>query len=602
MYFVIILLLLVAVLFAIDLIRPDLIALFALCMLIFGGILTADEALSAFGNTTVVMVATLFIIGKGLSTTGITQAIGNNISLRIKTGQQNLLISVIMGTVGSIGAFMSSTGIVALFVPVVKRIATINNFNIKNLLMPLAYAGLISGMMTLISTAPNLIVSEELSNQGYEPFNMLDFTPIGISMLIAAILYFRFKGYFTKNKETEVVNLGSERMKSLLKKYNIDGEIFRLLITKDSPYLNWTVSDTNLRKHYNINILGIEAGEGFANSMTVVRKDTILRLGQILYVNGFSKDIENVCSDKKLQLLAYKGVHSSLLKQQIGLAELVIPFNSGFIDETIESVGAKRFTQFNILGSKRLKSYSLNNLKKHQVKTGESLLILGSRDDIAELNNNNNDYIVFNIPFEHNTKINSRKATTAIVITVAMIVMLVINFIPPVLTILAAALLMVTTKCLSMEQAYQSINWSTIVLIAAMLPFASALEKTGGINLIVDSVISIFGKGSPYLLLAGLFIATVLFGSFLSNTATAVIFAPIGIKIAEASSISPYPVAMTIAIAASSAFLTPIASPVNMLVVSPGNYKFRDFVVTGLPMFVIALIISLLIIPAIFPF
>ncbi len=602
MYFVIILLVVVAVLFASDIIRPDLIALCALCILIFSGILSTEEALSAFGNTTVVMVATLFIIGKGLSTTGITQAIGNNISLKIKTGQQNLLISVIMGTVGTIGAFMSSTGIVALFVPVVKRIATVNYFNIKALLMPLAYAGLISGMMTLISTAPNLIVSEELSNQGYTPFNMLDFTPIGISMLIAAILYFRFKDFFTKRKDPEVINLGSERMKSLLKKYNIEGEIFRLLITKESPYANRTVSDTNLRKHYNINILGIEAGEGFANSMTTVGKDTILRVGQILYVNGIDKDIEHVCRDKNLQLLEYKGVHSSMLKQQIGLAELVIPFNSGFIDETIENVGMNRFGQFNILGSKRLKSYSLDNLKNHQIKTGESLLILGSRDDIAKLNNNSDDYIVFNIPFEQSSDINHRKATTAITITLAMIIMLVINIVPPVLCILAAALLMVGTRCLSMEQAYQSINWSTVILIAAMLPFASALDKTGGINLIVDNVMQIFGKGSPYMLLTGLFVVTVLTGSFLSNTATAVIFAPIGIKIAEASSISPYPVAMTIAIAASSAFLTPIASPVNMLVVSPGSYKFRDFVFTGLPMFIIALLISLVLIPTLFPF
>jgi len=178
MYFVIALLIIVAILFVIDIIRPDLVALGALCVLILSGTLSAEEALSSFGNTTVILVATLFIIGKGLSKTGITQAIGNAISLRIHSGQENLLTSVIMGTVGTVGAFMSSTGIVALFVPVVKRIATVNNINIKSLLMPLAFAGLISGMMTLISTAPNLIVSEELTKQGYEPFQMLDFTPI----------------------------------------------------------------------------------------------------------------------------------------------------------------------------------------------------------------------------------------------------------------------------------------------------------------------------------------------------------------------------------------------------------------------------------------
>lgn len=602
MYFVIALLIIVAIFFVIDIIRPDLIALGALCILILSGTLSAEEALSSFGNTTVILVATLFIIGKGLSKTGITQAIGNAISLRIKNDQENLLTSVIMGTVGTVGAFMSSTGIVALFVPVVKRIATVNNINIKSLLMPLAFAGLISGMMTLISTAPNLIVSEELANQGYEPFKMLDFTPIGISMLICSILYFIVRSLIFRKKEGEKVNLGSERMKSLLKKYNIDGEIFRLQITESTSFLNQKVMDTELRHVYKLNILGIEADEGFATSMTIVSKDTILRKNQVLYVHGTEEDVLRVCKDKKVRLLEYKGVHSSMLKQEIGLAELVIPFNSNFIDETIATLGKDRFTKFNILGSKRLKSYSLDNLKNHTIKTGESILILGSKNDIASLNNNTNDYIVFNIPFDHSAKINTNKALTSIAITLVMIVFLVLNIIPPVMTILVAAVLMIGTKCLSMEEAYLSINWSTVVLIAAMLPFASALEKTGGITLIVDNVVSIFGDGSPYFLITGLFIITVLFGSFLSNTATAVIFAPIGIKIAEASSLSPYPIAMTIAIAASSAYLTPISSPVNMLVVAPGGYKFMDFVKIGFPMFIIALLVSLLIIPLLFPF
>jgi di/tricarboxylate transporter len=161
---------------------------------------------------------------------------------------------------------------------------------------------------------------------------------------------------------------------------------------------------------------------------------------------------------------------------------------------------------------------------------------------------------------------------------------------------------MIGTRCLTMEEAYSSVSWSTVILIAAMLPFASALEKTGGITLIVENVMSVFGGNSPYFLITGLFIITVVFGSFLSNTATAVIFAPIGIKIAEASSISPYPIAMTIAIAASSAFLTPVASPVNMLVVSPGGYRFMDFMKVGFPMFLLALMVSLLLIPILFPF
>lgn len=602
MYFVFALLLIVAILFATDKIRPDFIALGALAILILSGNLSTNEALLAFGNPTVILVATLFIIGQGLTKTGITQAIGNRISLRVKAGQENKLISILIAVVGTIGSFMSSTGIVALFVPVVKKIATNNNFNIRKLLIPVAYAGLISGMMTLISTAPNLIVSEELSQQGYEPFHLLDFTPIGIAMLFLAIAYFLARSYFTKGNDVESVNLGSERMRALLREYNIEGEIFRLQLTGKSVYVNRKVSETDLRHQYNLNILGMEVTEGLTNSMTLINKDTVLRLDHILYVQGHKEDVLKVCGDKNLKLLEYLGVHSGMLKQQIGLAEMVIPFNSGFIDHTIAEVGNNKLKQFNILGSKRSKTFSQDELKNHLIKTGESLLLLGSRTDLTNLNRNTDDYIVFNIPFEQTEEFNTNKAITSISITVLMIVLLVLNIIPPALTVLIAALSMIGTRCLTMEEAYKSINWSTVILIAAMLPFAEALEKTGGIQLIADNVMSIFGKGSPYMLVTGMFVVTVVLGSFLSNTATAVILAPIGIKIAEVSQISPYPVAMTIAIAASTAFLTPVASPVNMLVVAPGGYKFMDFVRIGFPMFVIALAVSLLLIPLLFPF
>ena len=602
MYFVLALLVVVAILFATDKIRPDFIALGALAVLIISGTLSTNEALVAFGNPTVILVATLFIIGQGLTQTGITQAIGDRISLRVKAGQENKLISILIATVGTIGSFMSSTGIVALFVPVVKKIADNNNFNIKKLLMPVAYAGLISGMMTLISTAPNLIVSEELTNQGYEPFQLLDFTPIGIAMLICAIGYFLIRSYFVKDDEAETVMLGSQRMKVLLKNYHIEGEIFRLQLTGASDFVNKTVSETDLRQKFNLNILGMEVGGGLTNSMTIVRKDTVLKDAHILYVHGNAEDMSKACEDKNLKLLEYHGVHRSMLKQQIGLAELVIPFNSHFIDQSIATIGKNHLEQFYILGAKRLKTFSQDKLKTHQIKTGESLLLLGSRNDISNLNKNTNNYIVFNIPFEETTEVNTKKAITSITIAFLMVIFLVLNIIPPVLTVLISALLMIGTRCLTMEEAYGSINWSTVILIAAMLPFASALEKTGGIQLIAENVMAVFGNGSPYMLVTGLFIVTVVLGSFLSNTATAVILAPIAIKIAEVSDISPYPIAMTIAIAASTAFLTPVASPVNMLVVAPGGYKFMDFVRTGFPMFIIGLAVSLLLIPLLFPF
>ena len=230
------------------------------------------------------------------------------------------------------------------------------------------------------------------------------------------------------------------------------------------------------------------------------------------------------------------------------------------------------------------------------------MLVLSSKDELKRLRQDSHDLIVYNVPFEEKTEVNRNKAFTALSIVLLMVLFLVLNLFSPVLTVLIAVLALIGTKCLSMEDAYQSISLSTVVIIAAMLPFATAMEKTGAIQLIVDTLMKFFGTGGPYLLMTGIFISTVLLSSFISNTATAVILAPIVIKIAEEASLSPRTLVITLAIAASTAFITPVASPVNMLVVSPGRYRFMDFVKTGFPLAVITLLICLLVIPLVFPF
>lgn len=602
MYFVLGLLIIVAILFALDKIRPDYIALAALTLLILVGTLTPSEALKAFGNTTVVLVAFLFIIGQGLTQTGITQLIGDTISLKVKPGQDNKLISLIMSSVAFLSSFMSSTGVVALFVPVVQKIAANNKINIRRLLIPVAYGGLIGGMLSLIATPPNLIVSEELRNQGYEPFSMLSFTPIGLVVLSVAIVYFIIINKSGKKKKTsEEVKYGEERMKELLGKYNLRGEIYRVKLSGKSTYIGKRISETEFRQIYDVNILGIEVSERVGHSVSTVTKDTLLHKGDILYIQGIEKDVRSLSKEKNLTLLPYLGAHQGMLRQQMGLAEVIVPYNSNYVGFSLDELGRKYLSQLNILGSKRIKTPTLSDIKSQKLNEGDTMLVLGSKDEISSLRENTHDLIVFNMPFEEKLKVNKQKAFTALTITVLMIVFLVINIIPPVLTVMIASLAMIGTRCLTMEEAYQSISWSTVILIAAMLPFATALDKTGGIALIVDGIMGWIGDGGPYLLISGLFFVTVLLSSFISNTATAVILAPIAISIAENAGISPYPLVMTVAIAASTAYLTPVASPVNMLVVSPGGYRFMDFMRTGFPLFIVTWVICLFLIPLVFP-
>jgi di/tricarboxylate transporter len=603
MYFVLILLLIVAILFALDKIRPDYIALSALVLLMLAGTLTPVEALQGFGNTTVILVAVLFIVGKGLTQTGITQLIGDAISTRIKEGQENRLVATIMSSTALLSSFMSSTGVVALFVPIVRQIAVNNKLNLKRLLLPMAYGGLIGGMLTLIATPPNLIVSEELRSQGYDPFQMLSFFPVGLAVLVAGIGYFillnKLRKDIPKEKEAEE---GEERMNALLEKYNVGGTLVRLKVTTRSTVLNKPMKETDFRQKYEANIIGVEVEGRLGSTISTVSGETRLQNGDILYVNCDEEMVAQIVKDKKLMLMPYLGVHRNRWRQQLALAELIIPYNSNFIGSTIEELGYITKSRLNVIGSHRVTVPTREKLKKLKLREGDSILAMSSREDLKSIRDLHHDLIVYNIPYEEGTKVNRTKAFTALSITVIMVVFLVLNLIPPVLTVLIAALALIGTRCVTMEEAYQSISLSTVVLIAAMLPFATAMEKTGAVDLIVNSVMGFFGDYGPHMMMTGLFLITVLLSSFISNTATAVILAPIAIKMAEQASISPYSLVMTLAIAASTAFLTPVASPVNMLVVGPGGYKFMDFVKSGFPLVIITLAICLLLIPVFFPF
>ena len=603
MYFVLALLIILGILFAIDKIRPDYLALAALSLLIFSGTLSVGEGLAGFGNSTVILVALLFVIGQGLNQTGITRLIGDQISLRTKAGQENKLIASVMGSVALLSSFMSSTGVVALFVPVVQKISSNNNFNIKRLLLPVAYGGLIGGMLTLIATPPNLIISEELKNQGYEPFKMLSLMPVGLSVLVAGMLYFILINKFRK-KDPEKIDTaeGGERMLALVEKYNLKGSLYRMKVTRKSAYLGKRVGETDFRARYDSNVLGIEVESRLESSMAAVNKDTVINDNDILYLLSDEENAQRISEEKRLEILPYLGVHRNRWRQQLALAEVIIPYNSNLIGARLQEVISITKSRFNVLGSNRIREPSVANIKKHVIREGDTLLVLSSKEDLKRLRQDSHDLIVYNVPFEEKIEVNRNKAFTALTITLLMILFLILNLFSPVITVLIAVLALIGTRCLTMEDAYQSISLSTVVIIAAMLPFATAMEKTGAIRLVVNAIMNFFGTGGPYLLMTGIFIVTVLLSSFISNTATAVILAPIVIKIAEESGLSPHTLVITLAIAASTAFITPVASPVNMLVVSPGRYRFMDFVKTGFPLAVITLLICLLVIPLVFPF
>ena len=391
-------------------------------------------------------------------------------------------------------------------------------------------------------------------------------------------------------------------MLALVEKYNLKGSLYRMKVTRKSAYLGKRVGETDFRARYDSNVLGIEVESRLESSMAAVNKDTVINENDILYLLSDEENAQRISEEKRLEILPYLGVHRNRWRQQLALAEVIIPYNSNLIGARLQEVISITKSRFNVLGSNRIREPSVANIKKHVIREGDTLLVLSSKEDLKRLRQDSHDLIVYNVPFEEKIEVNRNKAFTALTITLLMILFLILNLFSPVITVLIAVLALIGTRCLTMEDAYQSISLSTVVIIAAMLPFATAMEKTGAIRLVVNAIMNFFGTGGPYLLMTGIFIVTVLLSSFISNTATAVILAPIVIKIAEESGLSPHTLVITLAIAASTAFITPVASPVNMLVVSPGRYRFMDFVKTGFPLAVITLLICLLVIPLVFPF
>ena len=603
MYFVLILLGVVAILFASGRIRPDFVALSALCLLILSGVLSAHEALLAFGDSIVIMVAALFVIGAGLTQTGVTQMIGNYISGRLRTGHINSFVSMIMTTVTVLGSFMSSTGVVAIFVPVVRKIAHNIRIHPSRIMMPLAYAGLISGMMTLIATPPNLIASAELQDQGYEAFGLLSFTPVGAVVLISAILYFLVRNRLVKKDHVPAAkSAGMIRLQRLADKYGLQEDFYRVKVGPESVYGGKKLSETDFRSHFDAYVVGIEVPDRFLLSMNSINADSMIQAGDILYLSGLENDIQRICRERDLKLLPIEGLHMSLIRQQFGVAELIIPSDSSLVGKTVEQLGKGALHEISVVASNHTEGLSSKELKEHRIRQGETLLVWGTLDQLQSLEQDTQQFILTDVPPPSITPEKMRKALTSLGVTALMIGLLILNLVPPVIPVLLAALLMVGTRCISMEESYKVISWRTVIVLGAMLPFAAALEKTGGVDLIANGILSVVGDGSPYLLMAGIFLLTAFLGSFISNTATAVILAPIVIQTAEGFHISPYPLAMALAIAASASYLTPVSSPVNMLVVSAGEYKFLDFVRIGLPLLVITMAVSMGLIPVLFPF
>ncbi len=621
MIITLIILFLSAVFFMSGKVRSDLVALCALVLLIIFQILTPEEALTGFSNSVVIMMIGLFVVGGAIFQTGLAKMISSRILKFAGTNELKLFILIILVTAG-IGAFVSNTGTVALMLPIVVSMAMSSNINVSRLLMPLAFASSMGGMMTLIGTPPNLVIQNTLVEAGYKPLTFFSFTPVGlVSIMVGlAVLIPLSKIFLTKKTDKNTRKQKNKSLHELAGEYQISKNLWRVQVDPGSPFVGKTIQETGISK-YSITILEVRrktpnSRRFFKTTMSqeMAGASTLVQEEDILYVLGEFTVVQELVQENKLHLLdshtpegaSQMNGEDELQFQDIGIAEILIMPDSRLVNQQVKESGFRQKFGVNILGVQRKRQYLLSELKNEKMYSGDVLLVQGSWENIARLTDDQSDLVVLGQPLTEAAKVTlNHKAPVAALIMLAMVVSMMFDFIPiaPVTAVMVAALLMVLTGCLrNVEAAYKTINWESIVLIAAMLPMSLALEKTGASDYVSQSLVNSLGAYGPYALLAGIYFTTSLMTMFISNTATAVLLAPIALHASIQLGLSPYPFLFAVTVGASMCFASPFSTPPNALVMPAGRYTFMDYIKVGLPLQVIMGIVMIFVLPLLFPF
>ena len=609
MHLTLIILLLASFFFMQGKVRADLVALCALLSLMIFGILTPTEALAGFSNSIVIMMIGLFVVGGGIFRTGLAKMISSKI-LQLAGNNENLLFVLVMLVTAGIGAFVSNTGTVAVMLPIVVSMAASANINSRRYLMPLAFASSM-GMFTLISTPPNLVIQETLINSGNEPLSFFEFAPIGfIALTVGVIVLFFLSKLLVKKTDTSSSNnkKSSKSLSELVDEYNLQKQSYKVSVESSSPLIGKTLAEIKMTATYGISISKIirKTSSSRLNKRTieiVAGPKTEIENGDLLFCLGDLNNIELFVSDNKLKLdNLQKDKFSDF--QESGIAEAFIMPNSKLINTTITELKFRDEYKVNVLGIQRNKDYQMYNFTDVKLHAGDALLIEGTWNNIANVGDRQNELMLVGQPLAEAAKVTlDQKAPLAAGIMILMVIAMVTGIVPNVLAVLAAAVLMVITGCLrNMEEAYSNINWGSVVLIGAMLPMATAFENTGVDVLISGNLIGQLGGFGPYALLAGIYFCTSLLTMFISNTATAVLFAPIALQASLGMGVSPYPFLFAVAVAASMCFASPFSTPPNALVMNAGRYTFMDYIKVGLPLQIIMGIVMIIMLPIIFPF
>lgn len=601
-------------------VRADIVALTALAALLVLGILTPAEALAGFSSPIVIMMIGLFVVGGAIMQTGLAKLTGNKL-MALSRGNETVTFLLVMLVTSFIGAFVSNTGTVALMMPIIMSIAAGSGMQSSRFLMPLAFAGSLGGMLTLIGTPPNLVIDEVLTEGGYQPLAFFSFFPVGIIVIaIGIIVLMPLSKIFLSKKQSGKKKKQGKSLDDLVDEYQLLDNLHRYIVPSRRPsaaldengeqmdIVGKTLKDLSIQKKYGVSIIEIRNEKksrlGLVKdvSQNMAKSSSTIQVHDTLYIIGEEEKMKRFASDYGLRKM--KDVKIDFY--DLGLTEIVVMPTSNFAGLRIGEANLRKRFGINVLGVKRGDEYITDNLIATKLHVGDMLLVQGEWTNLAHLATDTSNWVVIDQPEKTADKVLlDYKAPVAAAIMLLMIAMMVFDFIPvaPVTAVIIAGLLTVFAGCFrNVEAAYKTINWESIVLIAAMMPMSTALEKTGASALVSQGLVESLGSMGPTALLAGIYFTTSLMTMFISNTATAVLMAPIALVAAQQVGVSPYSFLFAVTLGASMCFASPFSTPPNALVMKVGGYTFIDYVKVGLLLQIIIGVVMTFVLPLLFPY
>ena len=579
---------LAVLLFATEWLRMDLVSLLVLVTLALTGLVSAKEAFSGFSNPAVVTVAAMFIISAGLGNTGALAPLGARL-IRVAGKDEMRMIMTIMGAAACFSAFVNNIGATAMLMPLIISMARQTGISPSKLLIPLAFGSLLGGVCTLIGTPPNILMTELLHEYSGQSFAMFDFTPIGLVAVFVGIGYMVLVGRHL---------LPVRKSGPLTEVYQVKEYITEIEVLSDSPLVNVTIAKSRLESEYNLRVRAILRGN---RKYPFPRRNRKICAGDILFLEGNPESILSLRSKKGIQVVPERDnpFRTDLDRDELVVVEASLSPNSEMVGKTLREVRFSETHGLTVLAIWRQGGPVVKKVDHVLLRFGDVLLIQGPERKIIHLGKEHDFLLLGGVS---SAPYRPQKAPLAIGILLATVLLATTGLLPIMLAATLGALAMVLSGCLTPKEAYESVNWPIIVLIAGTLPLGLAMENSGAARLIADKIIGLVGPHGPWMVLAAVFLLTFVLTEVMSHTAAAVLIAPIAFNTALDLGVSPKPFFMGVAIAASSCFMTPISHQSNALVMGPGGYHFSDYLKVGTPLNLLIWGSSTLVIPLVFPF